>query len=92
MPYLVALILSLLLAAPAAAGFEEGVAALNGGDFATGMRELRPLAEGGHADAQYVLGEIYRWGLGVPRDDAGRLPGTARPPSRAMPSLRTTSA
>ncbi len=33
------------LTAPAWAGFDEGVAAYNRGDFATAIRELRPLAK-----------------------------------------------
>ena len=48
------------LAAPAWAGFAEGVAAYHRGDYETALRELRPLAEQGDADAQYNLGIMYR--------------------------------
>ncbi len=41
------------LAAPAWAGFAEGLAAHERGDYATALRELRPLAEQGNADAQW---------------------------------------
>ncbi len=41
------------LAAPAWAGFDEGVAAHKRGDYATALSEWRPLAEQGHARAQY---------------------------------------
>ena len=41
------------LAAPAWAGFDEGFAALKRGDYATALREWRPLAEQGDAGAQY---------------------------------------
>ncbi len=58
------------LTAPAWAGFDEGVAAYNRGDFATAIREWRPLAEQGNAKAQYNLGFMYRNGQGVPQDDA----------------------
>ena len=59
------------LAAPAWAGFAEGVAAYERGDYATGLRRLRPLAEQGVADAQYFIGSIYgRGALGVPQDYA----------------------
>jgi TPR repeat protein len=35
------------------------------GDFATVLREWRPLAEQGGADAQYALGGMYGNGQGV---------------------------
>ena len=38
------------------------------GDYATALREWRPLAEQGNAEAQYNLGNMYRKGLGVPQD------------------------
>ncbi len=51
----IAILLS-LLATPAWAGFAEGVAAYERGDYATALREWRPLAEQGDAEAQYNLG------------------------------------
>ena len=65
-----AAILGLGLAPTAAADFEQGAAALEIGDYATAYREFRPLAERGHQDAQFALGEMYRNGAGVPQDDA----------------------
>ena len=56
------------LAAPAWAGLVEGVAAYNRGDYATALREFRPLAEQGDAGAQTSLGNIYFRGEGVPPD------------------------
>ncbi len=41
------------------ADFDKGVDAYKSGDFATALREWRPLAEQGHADAQYSLGLMY---------------------------------
>ena len=58
------------LTAPAWAGFDEAVAAYQRGDYATAIRELRPLAEQGDADAQFNLGTMYGIGLGVPQDFA----------------------
>ena len=49
--------------------FEKGLAAYKSGDFATALREWRPLAEQGIAGAQNVLGAMYRLGQGVPQDD-----------------------
>ncbi len=55
---------------PAEADFNAGVAAYKKGDYATALREFRPLAERGDAKAQYALGVMYRNGKGVPQDDA----------------------
>ena len=46
------------------------MAAYQRGDYATAIRELRPLAEQGNAEAQYGLGVMYEHGQGVPQDDA----------------------
>ncbi len=51
------------LTAPAWAGFYEGVAAFKRGDYATALREFRPLAEQGHANAQRNLGVMYIQGV-----------------------------
>ncbi len=55
------------LTAPAWAGFDEGTAAYQRGDYATALREFRPLAEQGAADAQFNLGVMYFKGRGVPQ-------------------------
>ncbi len=67
-----ALIVALVfgLTAPAWAGFDEGVAAYDRGDYATALREWRPLAEQGHAEAQFKLGVMYFNGHGVTQDSA----------------------
>ncbi len=54
--------------AKAWAGFEEGMAAAKRGDYATAVREWRPLADQGDGVAQYNLGAMYDEGLGVPQD------------------------
>ncbi len=58
------------LTAPAWAGWDEGVAAYSRGDYATALREWRPLAEQGYANAQFNLGLMYYNGWGAPQDDA----------------------
>ena len=55
---------------PAEATFNAGAAAYKRGDYATALREWRPLAEQGHAKAQYNLGNMYSKGRGVPQDNA----------------------
>ncbi|MED5579517.1 MAG: tetratricopeptide repeat protein [Nitrospinota bacterium] len=50
-------------------GFREGLAAARRGDFATALREYRPLAERGNKFAQFNLGVMYFKGDGVLKDD-----------------------
>lgn len=59
------LVLLITLAAPAFAGFDEGMAAYKAGDYETALPELRAAADGGHARAQYALGNMYNEGKGV---------------------------
>ncbi len=47
------------------AGVTEGIDAIVKGDYVTALRELRPLAERGNAEAQYRLGRMYEFGKGV---------------------------
>ena len=63
-------ILSLcLIIAPSAWGdYQDGRTAYNRGDYATALKELRPLVEQGHAEAQYLLGYMYYKGRGVGQD------------------------
>ncbi len=70
MRYLIAAALTVMLALPVAAqDYQKGDVAYQRGDYATALREWRPLAEQGHAAAQYNLGGMYSQGQGVPRDD-----------------------
>jgi|SRR5579859_7539621 len=58
-------------AAPVAAGqMEDELDAESRGDWATAIKLLRPLAEGGNAVAQGHLGVFYEIGRGVPVDYA----------------------
>lgn len=65
----IALAVTSLILAPASgkAGFEEGITAARDGAFETALRELSPLAESGHAEAQYVIGQMYYFGRGKPQ-------------------------
>jgi TPR repeat protein len=66
----IVLVLSLLcLVVPAWADFQAGMDANDRDDYATAMREWRPLAEQGDVLAQYNLGVLYRKGRGVAQDD-----------------------
>ena len=55
--------------ATASADFQIGLDAAQAGDYATALREWRPLADQGYANAQYNLGIMYANGSGVPEDD-----------------------
>ncbi|WP_210756774.1 SEL1-like repeat protein [Caldichromatium japonicum] len=66
--WLFVLIIALATSPAAQAGFDEGLAAAQRGDYATALREWHPLAEQGFALAQYNLGVMYRDGLSVPED------------------------
>jgi TPR repeat protein len=60
----------LFSAGSAWADFDDGVAAAQRGDYATAFREFLPLAEQGHTIAQHLLGVMYNFGEGVPKNDA----------------------
>ena len=51
------------------ADFQKGFDAADKGDFATALKEWKPLAEQGDADAQFNLGWMYDYGKGVPQND-----------------------
>jgi TPR repeat protein len=63
-----AIALAWLAAAPAAADVKAGVEAWQAGNFEAAIREWRPLADGGDADAQFNMGQAYKLGRGVPTD------------------------
>ena len=66
-----AIVLSIIcLVAPTWADFKAGENAYHRSDYATALRELRPLAEQGLAAAQFNLGLLYANGQGVQKDDA----------------------
>ncbi len=59
------LTLLLMSVIPARADLEAGKRAYEQGDYATAVKELRPLAEQGNAEAQALLGLMYNLGRGV---------------------------
>ena len=62
-------VLLFALGAPSAwAGWDEGMAAYKRGDYATALREFRPLANQGDVRAENGLGVMYRHGRGVTQD------------------------
>ncbi len=64
-------VLALVLSAPVlAANFQAGLDAAERVDYAAALKEWRPLAEQGHADAQYNMGVLYDHGWGAAQDYA----------------------
>ena len=51
------------------ADFQKGVTAYESGDYATALREWKPLAQQGYASAQYNLGLMYKYGRRCSQDD-----------------------
>ena len=66
---IMAVFLSFSLSA-SAQDFETGMDALQRHDFEEALREWRPLAARGHANAQYQIGTLHEYGRGVPQSDA----------------------
>ncbi len=52
----------------ATAGFQEGVEAYQRADYPQAVLEWQAAAEAGDMAAMRNLGQLYRWGRGVPRD------------------------
>jgi len=67
---LACLALLLILAAPARAGFDEGMDSFYAEDYGAAVAQFRPLAEAGHALAQHRLAICYNMGFGVAEDPA----------------------
>jgi TPR repeat protein len=63
--FIMTLLSVLLTGNSSQAGFEEGWEAYKRGDHATALREWRPLATAGNAEAQFQLALMYEMGLGV---------------------------
>jgi TPR repeat protein len=73
MPRLVAACVALIIATLApellAQDFNDGVKAVQKGDFATAVKIWTPLAEKGSKAAQFNLAVIYDDGMGIPEDN-----------------------
>jgi uncharacterized protein len=62
------ILLTFVAVKPVSAGFQEGLAAAERGDYATALKEWRRLAEKGHSGALFNLGLMYANGQGVERN------------------------
>ena len=67
--YIASFILILTCSKPVFGGdFQKGIDAYRKGHNSIAIREWKPLARQGHANAQYNLGVMYDKGHGVPRN------------------------
>jgi len=67
-PLIGVLVVAAMASASVAADFDAGCRAFEQGDFAAALEEWQPLAEQGHAQAQFRLGCLHAFGQGVPQD------------------------
>ena len=63
-----------MIAIPAYANdFQDGLDAIHETNYKKALEKLMPLAESGHAAAQYNIGVMHEWGNGVPQDNSQAL-------------------
>src|SRR5690348_14433626 len=74
----------------AAGPFEDAMDVYNRGDYVTALALLRPLADHGDARAQYNLGVMYHFGLGVPRDDSAAMNWYRKSAAQGIPDAQDT--
>ncbi len=66
--FVLSIFLIIGLTAPVQANIEDGLAALDRGDYETAHAEFLALAKQGNRDAQFALGQIYDFGIGFPQN------------------------
>ena len=86
--FLIASLLFLATALPAAADFETGLEAFRNGDYKTAFTFWEPLAKAGDPEAQFSLGILYRRGLGVEPDYRQAMGWFERAAGRGHPSAQ----
>ena len=68
------LVISLVFSVSAVrAGFDDGMVAYELSNFESALGEFRLAAKHGEARAQYMLGEMYEHGRGVPKGNAAAM-------------------
>jgi cell division septation protein DedD len=61
---------AIMIGGPAAAGVKEGVEKWRGGDYKAAVTEWLPFAARGDADALFNMGQAYKLGRGVAKNEA----------------------
>lgn len=72
----------------AMAGMSEGQSAIERRDYTTALKEVRPLADRGNSEAQFLLGQMYAYGWGVPKDAQEAFRWYAEAANRGLPKAR----
>ncbi|WP_139139118.1 SPOR domain-containing protein [Sphingobium phenoxybenzoativorans] len=85
-----ALVAALGLAAPGLADVKAGYDAWGQGDYAKAVKEWQPLAEAGDPDAQYNMGQAYRAGQGVDKDEAAAVEWFRKAAEQGLPKAEDT--
>jgi len=85
-----AAITAISLAAPGVADVKAGYDAWGQGDYAKAVKEWLPLAEAGDADAQYNMGQAYRAGQGVPKDEDAATEWFRKAAEQGLPKAEDT--
>jgi uncharacterized protein len=89
--YLVAAALLVASAAPLSAqNVKAGIEAWQRGDYAAAVTIWRPLAEKGDPEAEFDLGQAYRWGRGVPVNLAAAKTWYERAANQGQVDAQTT--
>ena len=72
MKYILVCLILLLFAcqSPDNIAFDQGMQASRSGEYETALEKWHPLAQQGHAKAQFNMGVLYENGLGVQKDHA----------------------
>ena len=84
---MIAIAFILAVSSAAAAGpYDDASAAYLRKDYSTALRLIRPLAEGGNAESQYLLGSMYLWARGVPQDFSQAAKWLRRSASQGLPA------
>ncbi len=81
-------LLFLLFGPAVKADFAAGMAAYEKHDYATALKEWRPLAEAGDAPTQFNLGLMYLDGVGVPQSSEHAVEWFRRAADRGYPKAQ----
>ena len=87
-----AVAVSVLTPGSAMAGFDQGFAAYQRGDYQAAFREFMPLAVAGYSSAQVNIGTTFSLGQGVPQNYAEAVRCISWPPTKVRRWRSTASA
>lgn len=83
---------AMLLASPALADFDAGVAAYQAGNIDTAVEEWKAASDAGNETASYLLGHLYKTGNGVTQSDRLAIPYFLRSAQAGNPNAQVEMA